>query len=67
MKANDQYITIVREIEHKLYRKLTVKELNFVNWMVKKDQFNMKDFKDASNKVINLEQWYRKKYHTPFS
>jgi hypothetical protein len=65
--ANDQNLMIIQEFEQKLNRKLTAQELNFVKWMVKKNQYKMEGLKDASSNVTNLEQWYRKKYHIPFS
>ncbi len=67
MDANDQNLMIIQEFEQKLNRKLTAQELNFVKWMVKKNQYKMEGLKDASSNVTNLEQWYRKKYHIPFS
>ena len=66
MGTNDRYITLVREFEQKLYRKLTIKEKNFIKWMVKKEHFKLEDSKEAPNKIINIEQWYRKKNDLPF-
>lgn len=63
MKANDPYITLVRELEQKLYRKLTIKEQKFVKSMVEKQQHKLEKTKEVSNKIINMEQWIREKYN----
>lgn len=67
MEANDQYIAIVREFEQKLYRKLTVKELKFIKWMVNRNQINPSCLKNVPGKIVNMKQWYRDKYNLPFS